>query len=150
MCTLMWHLRDSYCYLLWFLSFLEPSHPYHRSWCSGYRASTIYPNIWRPPCSKPKDSPGMPPKWVSNRLHQQDPPPQESIILPPPNQPPTHILSAIAEGAEYPEFEGVPEMCLHQPINTSTEAEPSHSIATSNQATKRDLRRTPLWLPTLK
>jgi hypothetical protein len=25
-------------------------------------------------------------------------------------------------------------MCLHQPINTSTEAEPSHTIATSSQA----------------
>jgi hypothetical protein len=27
-------------------------------------------------------------------------------------------------------------MCLHQPINTSTEVEPSHSIATSSQATE--------------
>jgi hypothetical protein len=34
---------------------------------------------------------------------------------------------------EYPAFENIPELRLHQPINTSTEAEPSHSIATSSQ-----------------
>jgi hypothetical protein len=70
----------------------------------------------------------MPPTRVSNCLHPQDPPPQESIIPPPPNEPPTQILPAIAEGAEYPEFEDIPEMRLHQPINISTKAEPSHSI----------------------
>jgi hypothetical protein len=37
---------------------------------------------------------------------------------------------------EYPTFEDIPEMHLHQPINTSTEAEPSHDIATSSQAAR--------------
>jgi hypothetical protein len=78
----------------------------------------------------------MPPRRVSNHLHPHDPPPQESIIPPPPNHPPTHIIPAIAKGAEYLAFEDIPEMCLHQPINTSTEAEPSHSIITSSQAAK--------------
>jgi hypothetical protein len=76
----------------------------------------------------------MPPRRVSNRLHPHDPPLQESIIPPPPNQPPTQILPAIAEGAEYPAFEDNPEISLHQPINTSTEAEPYHNIATSSLA----------------
>jgi hypothetical protein len=137
------YLRDSYCYLLRLISFLAPSHPHLRSRCSGQRASAIYPNIWHPPCSKPEDNPDMPPRRASNHLHQQEPPPQESIIPPPPNQPPTQILSAIAEGTEYLEFEDVPEMRLHQPINTSAEAEPSHSIATSSQATERDLHQPP-------
>jgi phosphoribosylaminoimidazole-succinocarboxamide synthase len=42
-----------------------------------------------------------------------------------------------------PEFEDVPEMRLHQPMNTSAEAEPSHIITTSSQATERDLRQPP-------
>jgi hypothetical protein len=103
----------------------------------------FYPNIWRTPCSKPEDNPDMPPKRVSNRLHPQNPPSQESIIPPPPNQPPTQILPAIAEGAEYPEFEDIPKMCLHQPINTSTKVKPSHIIATSSQAAERDLHQPP-------
>jgi hypothetical protein len=53
----------------------------------------------------------------------------------------TQILSAIAEGRDYLEFEDVPEMRLHQPMTTSAEAEPSHSIATSSQATERDLHQ---------
>jgi hypothetical protein len=85
----------------------------------------------------------MPPKRANNRLHQQDPPLQESIIPPPHNQPSTQILSAIAKGADCPEFEDVHEMRLHQPMNTSAEAEPSHSIATSSQGTERDLRQPP-------
>jgi hypothetical protein len=83
----------------------------------------------------------MPPKRASSRLHQQDPPPQESIIPPPHNQPLTQILLAIAKGVDYTEFEDVPEMHLHQPMNTSAEADPSHSIATSSQATERDLHQ---------
>jgi hypothetical protein len=107
---------------------------------------TFYPNIWCPPCSNHEDNPDMPPKRMSNRLHPQNPPPQESIIPPPPNQPPawsTQILPAIAEGVEYPEFEDIPKMCLDQPINTSTEVEPSHIISTSNQAAERDLHQPP-------
>jgi hypothetical protein len=50
-----------------------------------------------------------------------------------------HILSAIAEGTDCPEFEDVLEMRLHQPMNTSAEVEPSHSITTSSQAIQRDL-----------
>jgi hypothetical protein len=38
-------------------------------------------------------------------------------------------------------------MPLHQPINTSTEAEPSHSIATSSQATTGAPRQPLLWAP---
>jgi hypothetical protein len=34
-------------------------------------------------------------------------------------------------------------MRLHQPINTSTEEEPNHSIATSSQAVERDPRQPP-------
>jgi hypothetical protein len=56
----------------------------------------------------------------------------------------TQILSAIAEGANCPKFEDVPEMHLHQPMNTSAEAQPSHSIATSSQGTERDLCQPPL------
>jgi hypothetical protein len=78
----------------------------------------------------------MPPRRVSNCLHPHDPPSQESSIPPPPNQPSTQILPTIAKGAEYSAFKDIPEMCLHQPINTSTEVEPSHSIATSSQATE--------------
>jgi hypothetical protein len=98
-------------------------------------ASAIYPNIWRPPCSKPEKNPDMPPRRKSNRLHPHNASSQESIIPPPPNQPPTQILPSIAEGAEYPAFEDIHEMRLHQPINTSTEAKPSYSFATSSQAT---------------
>jgi hypothetical protein len=87
----------------------------------------------------------MPPRRVSNRLHPHNPPLQESIIPPPPNQPPAQILLAIVEGAEYPAFEDIPEMRLHQPINTSTEAEPSHSIATSSQATEGAPRQPLPW-----
>jgi hypothetical protein len=72
---------------------------------------------------------------VSNRLHLVDTPPQESIIPPPPNQSTTQILPTIIEGVEHLTFEDIPEMRLHQPINTSTEMEPSHSTATSSQAT---------------
>jgi hypothetical protein len=54
---------------------------------------------------------------------------------PPPNQPLTQTPPpTIAEGAEYPALEDIPEMCLHQPINTSNEVEPSHNITTSSQA----------------
>jgi hypothetical protein len=106
-------------------------------------AVTIYPNIWCPSCSRTEDNPDMPPRRVSNRLHPHDPPPQESIIPPPPNQPPTQILQAIAEGTEYPKFKDIPGMCLHQPVNTSANAEPSHNIATSSQATERDLCQPP-------
>jgi hypothetical protein len=42
-----------------------------------------------------------------------------------------------------PEFEDIPEMRLHQPMNTSAEAKPSHNIVTSSQATERDLRQPP-------
>jgi hypothetical protein len=87
----------------------------------------------------------MPPRRVSNRLHSHDPPPQESIIPPPPNQSSTQILPTIAEGAEYPIFEDIPEMRLHQPINTSTEVEPSHSTATSSQATEGAPRQPLPW-----
>jgi hypothetical protein len=38
-------------------------------------------------------------------------------------------------------------MPLHQPINTSTEAEPSHDIATSSQATTGAPRQPLLWAP---
>jgi hypothetical protein len=76
----------------------------------------------------------MPPRRVINCLHPHDPPPQESIIPPPPNQPPTQIQPAIAKGVEYLAFEDIPEMSLHQPINTSTKAKPSGIIATSSQA----------------
>jgi hypothetical protein len=38
-------------------------------------------------------------------------------------------------------------MPLHQPINTSTEAEPSHSISTSSQATTGAPRQPLLWAP---
>jgi hypothetical protein len=55
----------------------------------------------------------------------------------------TQILSAIAEGVNCPEFEDVPEKRLHQPMNTTAEVEPSHIIATSSQATERDLRQPP-------
>jgi hypothetical protein len=85
----------------------------------------------------------MPPRRVSNHLHPQDPPLQESIIPPPLNQPPTQILPAIAENAEYPEFKDIPEMCLNQPITTSAEAKPSHNIATSSQAAEWDLHQPP-------
>jgi hypothetical protein len=85
----------------------------------------------------------MPPRRASIRLYQQDQPPQESIIPPPHNQPSTQILSGIAKGADYPKFEDVLEMHLHQPMNTSVEAEPSHSIATSSQATEWDLCQPP-------
>jgi hypothetical protein len=85
----------------------------------------------------------MPPRRASSHLHQQDPPQQESIIPPAHNQPSTQILSAIADGTDCPEFEDVPKMRLHQPMNTSAEAEPSHNIATSSQATERDLRQPP-------
>jgi hypothetical protein len=34
-------------------------------------------------------------------------------------------------------------MHLHQPMNTSTEVEPSHNIATSSQATERDQHQPP-------
>jgi hypothetical protein len=84
----------------------------------------------------------MPPRRASIHLHQQ-PPPQEHIIPPPHNQPSTQILSAIAKGTDCPEFKDVPEMCLYQPMNTSIEAEPSHNIATSSQATERDLCQPP-------
>jgi hypothetical protein len=107
------------------------------------KSFSYLPQHLAPPCSKPEDNSDMPPRRASNHLHQQEPPPQESIIPPPPNQPPAQILSAIAEGTEYLEFEDVPEMRLHQPINTSAEAEPSHSIATSSQATERDLHQPP-------
>jgi hypothetical protein len=85
----------------------------------------------------------MPPRRARSRLDQQDPPPQESIIPPPHNQPSTQILSAIAKGVDCPELEDVLKMRLHQPMNTSAEAEPSHSITTSSQATERDLRQPP-------
>jgi hypothetical protein len=62
-------------------------------------------------------------------------PPQESIIPPPPNQSSTQILPTIIEGAEHPTFGDILEVHLHQPINTSTEAESSHNTATSSQAT---------------
>jgi hypothetical protein len=86
--------------------------------------------------SKTEDNLNMPPRRASNRLHPHDPPPQQSIIPPPPNQPPIKILPAIAEGAKYLAFKDIPKMHLHQPNNTSTEVEPSHSIATSSQATE--------------
>jgi hypothetical protein len=93
----------------------------------------------------PEDNPDMPPRRVSNRLHPHVPPLQESIIPSPPNQPPTQILLAIAEGAEYPKFEYIPKMRLHQSINTSTEAEPSHNIATPSQAVEQDPHQPPPW-----
>jgi hypothetical protein len=108
-------------------------------------ASAIYPNIWRPPCSNPEDNPDMPPRRVSNCLHPHDPPPQESITPPPPNQPPTQILPAIAEGAKYSAFEDISEMRLHQPIHTSAEAKPNHSVDTLSQATKQDSCQPPPW-----
>jgi hypothetical protein len=108
-------------------------------------ASAIYPNISCSLCFKPEANPDMPPRRVSNRLHPHVPPLQESIIPPPPNQPPTQILLAIAEGAEYTEFEDIPEMHLHQPIITSTEAEPSHNIATPSQAIELDSHQPPPW-----
>jgi hypothetical protein len=51
----------------------------------------------------------------------------------------------IAEGAKYPAFEDIPEMHLHQPIDTSTKPEPSHSIGTSSQATKGAPRQPLPW-----
>jgi hypothetical protein len=87
----------------------------------------------------------MPFRRVSNRLHPHGPPPQESIIPPPPNQPSTQIVPTIAESVEYLAFEDIPEMCLRQPINTSTEAEPSHRIATSSQATEGAPRQPLPW-----
>jgi hypothetical protein len=104
------------------------------SYLSQHLAPTVF---------KPEDNPDMPPRRVSNRLHPHVPPPQESIIPPPPNQPPTQILLAIVEGAEYPKFEDNREMRLHQPINTSTIAEPSHNIATPSQAAERDPHQPP-------
>jgi hypothetical protein len=85
----------------------------------------------------------MPSRRASSNLHQQDLPPQESIIPPPHNQPSTQILSTIFESTDCPEFKYIPEMHLQQPMNTSSEALPSHSIATSRQATERDLRQPP-------
>jgi hypothetical protein len=86
---------------------------------------------------------------VSNHLHPHDPPPQESIIPPTPNQTSTQIPPppppSIAEGAEYPAFEDIPNMRLHQPINTSIEEEPTHNIASSSQATEGAPRQPLPW-----
>jgi hypothetical protein len=37
-------------------------------------------------------------------------------------------------------------MRLHQPINTSTEAEPNHNITTSTQAAEGDPHQSLLWV----
>jgi hypothetical protein len=62
--------------------------------------------------------------------HRKDPSFHHLLINHQPRSP------TVVKDTEYPAFEDIPEMRLHQPINTSTEAEPSHSIATSSQAIK--------------
>jgi hypothetical protein len=143
--------RSSYCHLVPFLSIFPYLHTLSYTFVIRNKQSpAVYPNIWRPLCSKLENNLTMPPRRSNQRLHSDEVPPQEPTKHTSLNQPTNQILPTIDEGPEHPAFRHIPEVQLHQPTCASTSAagpSQTNDVATSSHTGGRAPRQSLLRAP---
>jgi hypothetical protein len=146
----MGHLRSVTVHILLLLSpfGISDSRLCSISLCLGLDSLHLFrPNIWHPPCFKPKTTLVMPLRRFSQQLHPDEGLPQafdqSQLSL---HQPPSQTLSTIVKGSEQPTFGDIPKLQLHQPVtmsNTVVGSSQNGGGTSSTQTNRGDPRQSP-------